>query len=259
MYQEIQETIKSAVINYEANTQSYNLWKEPIIKIISANNENLKELKKTVSDEHFLPHDILSGAKSIISFFVPFHEDIVESNLTGTLSSEKWATAYIKTNLLIKVINDEIEILMNKNGYETGKIPATHNYDEVKLMSNWSHRHVAYIAGIGTFGINNMLITKNGCCGRLGSIIINYEFNNYDEVKSFENKEKCLYKRNGKCGICRKKCMAGAFSETGFDRHKCNKQLLKNAEQHKAIGYADVCGKCMVGLPCSIRDPTALP
>ena len=39
------------------------------------------------------------------------------------------------------------------------------------LISDWSHRHVAVIAGLGKFGLNNMLITDNGCCGRVGSFI----------------------------------------------------------------------------------------
>jgi hypothetical protein len=33
---------------------------------------------------------------------------------------------------------------------------------------------------------------------------------------------------------------------------------LENAEHHKNIGYADVCGKCVVGLPCSFKDPSSL-
>lgn len=36
-------------------------------------------------------------------------------------------------------------------------------------MSEWSHRHAAYIAGLGIFGINNMLITNKGCVGRIPS------------------------------------------------------------------------------------------
>jgi epoxyqueuosine reductase QueG len=124
---------------------------------------------------------------------------------------------------------------MNKNGYKTGKIPATHNFDVKKLISNWSHRHIAYIAGIGTFGINNMLITKNGCCGRFGSIITNYELKEYKQIN--EIKEKCLYKINGSCGICQKKCIVNAYENNNYDRHKCYKQCLENAEYHKKIRY----------------------
>jgi hypothetical protein len=45
------------------------MWKEPIIEIISANNEKLKTLKESVSLEHFMPYNILPEAKSIIDLF----------------------------------------------------------------------------------------------------------------------------------------------------------------------------------------------
>jgi epoxyqueuosine reductase QueG len=252
MYDEIITTIRTTLNDYEKNNQ-LKLWKNPIIEIISAKDTKLKILRKAVSVEHLMPYDVLSDAKSIISFFIPFRENIVKSNIKGTMASEEWAIAYIKTNDLIKIINGNIERLMGENGYKTGKIPATHNFDTKKLISDWSHRHIAYIAGIGTFGINNMLITKNGCCGRFGSIIINYELNEYKKIKKI--KEKCLNKLDGSCGICQKKCIANAYDNNNYDRHKCYKQCLENAEHHKNIGYVDICGKCLVGLPCSIKEP----
>ena len=257
MHNKIIKSIKSAVIEYETENQLNNFWKEPIIEFIPANDKRLISLKEAVSVEHFMPCDILHDAKSIISFFIPFQENIVNSNIKGEMASAEWAIAYIKTNDLIKKINDNTGILMEQNGYKTGKIPATHNFDTEKIISSWSHRHIAYIAGLGTFGINNMLITKNGCCGRFGSIITNYEFREYKQIKKIE--EKCLNKSNGSCGICRKKCAINAYENNNFNRHKCYKQCLENAEYHKELGHADVCGKCLVGLPCSIREPYCLP
>ena len=136
MYNKIVEKIKFSIIKYESENKLDEYWKEPIIKIISANNEELKTLKNAVSFEHFTPYDILPDAKSIISFFIPFQENIVKSNIQGKIVSEKWAIAYVKTNELIKMIGDNIEKLMEQNGYKTGKIPATHNFDVKKLVSN---------------------------------------------------------------------------------------------------------------------------
>jgi epoxyqueuosine reductase QueG len=253
MQDKIIKTIKSAISEYEEINAIDDMWREPIIEFISANNEKIKDLKRAVSAEHLMPHDILQGAKSVISFFIPFHKKIVESNINGIIASKEWVMAYIRTNDLIKLINNKIEELMERNGFKTGKIPATHNFDEKTLMSNWSHRHIAYMAGIGTFGVNNMLITQKGCCGRLGSIIINCKLDNYRKIGNI--KEKCLHKLNGSCGICRERCMANAYDNNNFNRNKCYKQCLVNAEYHKETGYADVCGKCMVGLPCSLIEP----
>jgi epoxyqueuosine reductase QueG len=237
--------------NYDYNTGF--ICKKPIIRILSAQNKEINNLKKIISPDHLLPTDILNGAKSVISFFIPFTNELVKSNIQGKMASRKWALAYIKTNELINTISNQIESLMKSNGFSTGKIPATHNFDEKKLISNWSHRHIAYIAGIGTFGINNMLITEYGCCGRLGSIITNYQFSHYEDIKV---KEKCLYKINESCGICQNKCIVNAYEGSTFNRKKCYEICLKNAKYYKSIGYADVCGKCLVGLPCSTKDPS---
>ena len=253
MRSEIIKTIKSTISDYEDSNQLNNMWREPIIEIISAKNEKLKELKQIVSLEHFLPCDILPGAQSVIIFFIPFEENIVKSNIDGTMASKEWAAAYIKTNDLIKKINDNMEELMKNSGYETGKIPATHNFNEKTLISNWSHRHIAYIAGIGTFGINNMLITEKGCCGRFGSIIISYELKNYKETG--KTREKCLNKSKGNCGVCHKRCIVNAYKNNRFNRNECYKQCLENTKYNKETGYADVCGKCLVGLPCSLQEP----
>jgi epoxyqueuosine reductase QueG len=253
MHDRIIETIKSTIAGYDLSNQEGGMWKDPIIEIIPAEADKIKMLKEIVSPEHFMPHDILPDAKSIIVFFLPFKENIIDSNNNGTTASKEWVNAYIKTNNLIKKINDDIEFLMMQNGYKAGKIPATHNFDVNKLISNWSHRHIAYLAGMGTFGINNMLITKNGCCGRFGSIIINYKFNEYKEINI--PKEKCLNKKNGSCGICQKKCVTNAYENGKFNRFNCHKQCMENGEHYKYLGHADVCGKCVVGLPCSTREP----
>ena len=253
MHDEIFRLIQKAIIEHESTNTTFGIWKEPIVKIISAKNKRIETLKNSVSKDHLMPEDILPNAKSIISFFIPFKENIAESNVTGNMASENWAVAYIKTNELIKKINDMIEILLEREKYKVGKIPATHNFNEKSLISNWSHRHIAYIAGIGTFGINNMLITKNGCCGRFGSIITEWAPNEYEQTG--EVKEKCLYKINGSCGLCQKNCMINAYANGKFNRHKCYEQCLKNAKYYQSMGKADVCGKCLVGLPCSTQAP----
>jgi epoxyqueuosine reductase QueG len=253
MYAEIINSIKSTIIDCEKSNELGKMWEDPIVGIISADDEKLRTLKEAVSINHFMPRDILPDAKSVISFFIPFHKDVVESNIEGAMASREWAIAYVKTNDLIAAISDKIEKLMSEKGYKTGKIPATRNFDEKKLISDWSHRHIAYIAGIGTFGVNNMLITKKGCCGRFGSIVTNYEFKEYPQKN--EGKEKCLNKLHGTCGICRKRCVGNAYPNKSFDRNLCHKQCLENAKYHRDIGHTDVCGKCLVGLPCSLKAP----
>jgi len=118
-----------------------------------------------------LPKDFLPEAKTVVTYFIPFDESITKSNINDKYSSKEWAVAYIETNKLILDLNTFIKNELEKIGYKSNVIPATHNFDEKKLISDWSHRHVAVIAGLGTFGLNNMIITEKGCCGRVGSFV----------------------------------------------------------------------------------------
>jgi hypothetical protein len=271
MYNAITEQIVRSIRNYETINGLADMWREPVVRLAAIKTINLAWLKQAVSLDHLLPADILPDAESVICFFIPFHISVVQSNAAPGPVSAEWALAYIKTNELIAAINRDIGALLEKNGYRAGKFPATHNFDEVTLISRWSHRHVAYLAGLGTFGINNMLITEKGCCGRIGSMVTNYNCGGYDgsgtpgsagagllRVNAAPAAEKCLNKINGGCGICRKKCEAGAYpagAAGGFDRRTCYAKCLENAELHKNLGFADVCGKCLAALPCSVAEP----
>jgi len=258
----INAIISKSIVALETEKGIVNMWKAPLAAAISADHPLIPELRQAASKEHLLPKELLSDAKSIIVFFIPFENRIIESNKKGEAASEEWARAYIFTNELLARINDEIEKCLDRQGFKVSKINATHNFDEKTLISHWSHRHIAWMAGLGSFGINNMLITANGCCGRFGSIVTNADTGElgFGVSTVSPSVEKCLYKINGSCGVCRAKCAVNALREDGvFDRAKCYEVCLKNAELYKSIGLADVCGKCLVGLPCSSKDPAVLP
>jgi hypothetical protein len=46
-----------------------------------------------------------------------------------------------------------------------------------------------------------------------------------------------------------------ALFEERFDRARCYAQCLENGENFRVLGKAAVCGKCVVGLPCSFGIP----
>jgi epoxyqueuosine reductase QueG len=230
------------------------IWKAPIVGTAAADRKEFADLRRVVSPTHLLPVDVLPDAKSVLSFFVPFDNAIAKGNADGKFSSTDWASAYVATNELIAAMGDVVSAVLARQGFRVGKIPATHNFDETTLLSDWSHRHVAWIAGLGSFGLNNMLITDRGTCGRLGSIVTDYPFG---DSATRPVTERCLYRINGSCGLCRTRCPAGAYSNGLYDRHACYRVCLENARLHRDIGYADVCGKCLVALPCSLRDPSS--
>jgi epoxyqueuosine reductase QueG len=246
-------TIHEVILQYERTLGDAQIWEQPLAAFAAAEDPGFSRLKEAVSASHLLPHDILPGAKTVVSFFIPFQERIIKSNGKGESASREWAETYIRTNELIGRISGELASLLEHEGFHAGQIPATHNFDEKRLVSDWSHRHAAHIAGLGTFGINNMLITERGCCGRFGSLVTDWEAPEITAPPPL--RERCLHKRGGSCGLCREKCPAGAYSGGVFDRRVCYQRCLQNGELYRDLGLADVCGKCLCGLPCSRGIP----
>lgn len=54
------------------------------------------------------------------------------------------------------------------------------------------------------------------------------------------------------------KCVNNALKIDSFDRHKCYEMCLINDKFHSDLGLVDVCGKCLVGVPCSTKNPTSI-
>jgi len=197
-----------------------------------------------------LPRDLLEGAKTVVAYFIPFTKELVNENKIHEYVSPNWALAYVETNNLISEINNLIALELKNLGVKTSTIRATHNFDPDLIMSRWSHRHVAYIAGLGTFGINNLLITQKGCAGRLGSFVIDSQI----KPSLIQKEELCLYKKDKSCTYCLDNCPVDAFGDNEFARARCYDYLLDVVEHFKDIDPAcDVCGKCNCG-PCAILE-----
>ncbi len=227
-------------------------WKDPVVAYAAADDPLFARLKDLISPSHDLPQNFLPEARSVITYFLPFTDEVVESNKKGRFSSQTWGKAYIETNKLIADLNQFLKEQLIKKGYQAVFVPATYNFDEKTLLSDWSHRSAAYIAGLGTFGLNHMLITEKGCCGRIGSLVTDLELPPTPRY----NRELCLYKHDGSCGNCAKQCVNEALIENNLDKHKCYEMCLANADRLSSLeSIANVCGKCLVGVPCSTAIP----
>jgi epoxyqueuosine reductase QueG len=252
---EITELIMEYVKNYKELKHTETDWRDPIVGFADAKDELFLKLKEIIGPNHALPADIVSNAESVITFCVPFTKETIESNIAGEESSREWDYAYIETNNLINDLSTYLYEKITAKGFQASLLPATYNYDAEKLISDWSHRSVAYISGIGKFGINNMFITKSGCCGRLGSVITDMELTPTTRT----DEEYCLYKYNGTCKKCIERCVNNVFqiqnNEVFFDNKKCNEQIYDKIVPEYPIGIGDTCGKCMVGVPCSMTIP----
>jgi len=259
---EIKAEISSFVKNYEAKTEISTKWGRPLVGFADAKHSFILNLKNIINPNHALPTDILKDASIVLAYYIPFTKELAKTNRKmNRLASSQWALAYEETNAMFKYLNQHIIEYLNAKGYNAAIAKESATFSTEKLISNWSHRHFAYIAGLGTFGINNMLITKSGCCGRFFTIVTNLDIVSDRPMVH----ELCLYKKNGSCKICLKNCPAGALTELRYNRTKCYSLLKENAAVYTEFGssYVDetlttanstgseVCGKCITSSPCA--------
>ena len=236
------------VKNYPSMKNVENIWQEPIVGFADANGSYISSLKEIVAPAHKLPGDFMENPNIVISYYIPFTPELaaLNMNVEGNMAAQEWSDAYNLTNIMIADISQYIADLLNEMGYRA-VAPTGVVFDKQLILSNWSQRHIAYAAGLGTFGINNMLISEKGCCGRYGSVIADIPV----EPDQILTEERCLYKKNGSCKKCVQNCFAGALTTEGFDRKKCFEICMLN----DAKTGADVCGKCDIDIPCAFKAP----
>lgn len=243
----IKDEIVALIKNEVLESGKDEFFREPLVGFASADDPLFSQVSEIVGPEHIQPKDILPEAKTVVAFFLPFSENVVDSNRKSIEVSSEWAQSYLEANALINKISEKVVRMLAARGITGGTIKATHTYNEKTLTTAWSHRSAAFIAGLGRFGVNRMLITPMGCAGRYGSVIISEEI----APDHRPEEEFCTYLKNGHCQLCVKTCPTKALTVDGFDKHKCYGHLLEVSKGFAALGLCDVCGKCVVG-PCAI-------
>ena len=251
--------LTSPLNNYQNDIRYYD---EPLIGFADASNPLFGDFKQIhiVGPMFKTPTEWLPDATTVISFFMPSSTEISESNHPAGVASEEWIHARFKGDSFLNDVRRFI-VLELKTAGALAIAPHIHpNFqaDFSIYTSNWSERHVAYAAGLGTFSLNKGLITKKGMAGRFGSVVTNLPLeptpNPYKE--HFEN---CPHAREGKCGACIKRCPAGAITEKGKNKYLCHQYLfMTNPRKDLAdiYGYPySACGKCQTNVPCEKRIP----
>lgn len=251
----ITDFIQSSPHNFVGELGGMQIYTQPLIGVADASDPMWEQLKKVevVGPDHLTPTEWLPEAKSVISYYLPFTKQIRSSNHKKGFPSIEWLygryEGEIFNNTLRKMIIAEIEL----NGEKAVAPALDERFSINNHISNWSERHAAFIAGLGTFSWSHTLITHLGTAGRIGSVITNekLEFTprTYNEIDQYCNK----------CGDCIKRCPPRAINEpktineNNMDKERCSKFLDRILERnHPRYG----CGKCQTAVCC--EDQKAL-
>lgn len=199
------------------------VWRSPLVGLADASSPEFRRLKEIAHPEHRVPTDYLPNAVTVVSYFMPFVESVSQDNASGDRPTSGWAHAYDLTNTMCAEMNRYIADEVRGLGY-TAAVPEDAGEIIDGTYSRWSQRHVARIAGLGNFGMNQMLISESGCCGRYFSVITSVPCRHDSPVTD----ERCLHRIDGGCGMCMRVCPASAISDEGFDREACRSRCNSN-------------------------------
>ena len=259
----------------------------PLTGVSAGDDPLFQRLKDVASPAHLTPAELWVGhglptadQLRILSVVFPFAGHIREAGVRNDadMPPEIYCIARNLANPLIESIMEAVTCHIEAKGFLAvaggrSRLFEIFKEDEpFRIHSSWSERHVAFVAGLGTFGLHRGLITEAGCNVRLSSVITNAPLT-VTARTSDEPHRDCLHFTKGSCGKCMAKCPIGAITQEGHDKHKCFRHGRKVSQvmqgrplaallkaHHRRINGTDRvsypvgCALCQFGVPCMERS-----
>jgi epoxyqueuosine reductase QueG len=226
------------------------IFDAPIFAVAAAEDPMFLRLKSetSVGAHHLMPADWTPQARFVLSVFFPFTERVRIANaVADRLPAAEWLHARIEGQTHISAVSAAAAEALRRAGFSAVAPSADARFRSEGFTSNWSERHVAFVCGLGTFGLSKGLITEKGIAGRFTSIVTDMELSPARRAYT-ELYEHCIF-----CGLCAKRCPADAIDpETGKAHAPCF-ALLEETRALFSPRYG--CGKCQVGVPCESGIP----
>lgn len=199
---------------------------------------------------------------TVISWAVVQTEATKASNRAETrMPSEFWARARVFGQQANRDLHLALLQALRGAGYQAIAPAQLPSWGEVgqgthDWSSTWSERHVAYVSGLGTFGLSGGLITSKGKAVRFGSVIVRASIPATPRPYSGPF-DYCLHFNGIECAECAGRCPGGSVDTAGRDKPACKRHLDRAEayvnEQYGFPGYG--CGLCQVDVPCESGIP----
>ena len=278
--QVIRNFIKESEFNRKDALDQGVYWEEPLVGFASGMDPLFFEYKTLIGHFHQTPREIIVSALrekgqalpfsemeqiSVISWILPVAEETRRSNRKeDRFPSKLWAYTKDFGEACNDALRRHVAAFLENMGHVAVApvlLPSFEHlrHEKVGWASPWSERHVAYACGLGTFSLNDGLITPKGIAVRIGSVVTLLKLTP-TEKKYGHFKENCLFFRNETCGKCISRCPAGAITEKGHDKDKCREYLHSELLCDKRLEYGlkkptASCGLCQTGVPCEFQIP----
>ncbi len=190
--------------------------------------------------EEFYPQSIFPEAKSVIVIGLPISLPVLE-----TSPSVWYREMYNTVNALLDQHTYRLANFLNERGHPSVFVPRD-GYVGIKALLKkplafFSHRHAAFLAGLGNFGTNNMLLTRQfGPRVRFGSVFTEAELS----ADPLLVDSLCT-----RCMRCVRMCPVGALDERDYpdgltDKNSC----VANSAELNSQGISP-CGICIKVCP----------
>jgi epoxyqueuosine reductase QueG len=189
--------------------------------------------------------DILPTARSVIVGAV----HIIDSACDDLPETRyEYTNQFYILNGVLGAASTKVARLLEDLGYRALPIPAAYPRINKELMGVFSHRHAAVLAGLGEWGLNNLLITPQfGDRVRLVSVITEAPLR--PDAPYARSLCRDTQKRCGK--VCVARCPVGALSIDGrINKDRC----LRYQEQIMPWSAVELrCGMCLGVCPIGRR------
>lgn len=178
--------------------------------------------------------DISERLNTAISVGVPLSGAVMETikNRPNML----YKAHYQQVNLILNDIAFAISSEIERQGFGSIPIPASQILDQKMLRAHLSHREIAYHAGLGWWGRNNLLVNKRyGSSVRLVSVLTDVKL----------EADRPMERDCRDCYACLDACPVNAIAEEreDFKLASCYQQVQEFARLNN-YGHL-ICGLCL--------------
>lgn len=264
----------STAENSLKNDENEPAWEKPLVGFARGDEALWDEFKRDIGNFYLTPSEVFAQAfpngnvkpeeLTVITWILPQTERTKSDHRKEkSFPSERWSRSRKYGEEFNVKLRVHLVETLKKAGYEAvaphlsplWKMAQSEKYG---LSSSWSERHASYVAGLGTFGLCDGLITPLGKAMRCGSVIVRLSIPPTPRPYITQHAY-CLFYTKNICGKCADRCPAGAISkEKGHDKKKCQDYIdVKTTEYIKEHFGLDIygCGLCQVSVPCESRIP----